>query len=164
MESDASSSSLKRTVADANHDPPVRSPKNEKMSALSIHDHIDSYMAEQGEDQIPAYITITSPQPQPQIPPTQKLSLVEDGKRREMRVGETWYLVAQDWWKRWRKACSGEVDKEGPVTEQDLGPVDNSRLLDEYGNLVSSLMEGIDVEYVPEEIWKYFVEWSVYSL
>lgn len=78
-----------------------------------------------------------------------------------MKVGETWYLVDRAWWKKWEKACRGVIDKEGPVTEQDIGPVDNTRLLDSYGNLQLSLVEGIDLEYVPEETWQHFMTWYV---
>ncbi|GLB43409.1 putative peptidase C19 family protein [Lyophyllum shimeji] len=145
----------------------VRSPKADQMSTLSITDpDIDSYMKEQGEDDIPARVTHepsamsahSSAVPRT-APPLERLSFVEKTKGRKMEVGETWYLVARDWWKRWRKALSGEVDKEGPVSEQDLGPVDNSRLLDSYGNLQLSVAEGVDLEFVPEEVWRCFVDW-----
>jgi ubiquitin carboxyl-terminal hydrolase 4/11/15 len=45
------------------------------------------------------------------------------------------------------------------VREEELGPVDNSELLDSYENLRPSLSEGVDLEYVPEEVWNLFVQW-----
>lgn len=171
MQSDASSSSLKRTVVDGSpHDGAVRSPRADQMSTLTIADpnsDIDSYMKEQGEDDIPALVTL-GPSAWPEqsgsmfktAPPEERVSFVEKHKSRKMEVGEMWYLVARDWWKRWRKALTGEEDKEGPLPEQDLGPVDNSRLLDSYGNLQLSLAEGVDLEFVPEEVWRCFVHWS----
>lgn len=167
MQSDASSSSVKRTVADGNtHDGAIRSPRADQMSTLTLTDpnhDIDSYMAEQGEDDI--LLISQAPSPLPESTPLaleEKLTIVEKGKGQSMVVGETWYLISRDWWKRWRKACTGEVDKEGPLSEQDLGPVDNSRLLDAHSKLQLDLAEGVDVEYVPEDVWKLFVDWLVY--
>ncbi|KAF5383617.1 hypothetical protein D9615_003721 [Tricholomella constricta] len=169
MQSDAFSSSLKRTVVDGSPlDDAVRGSRGDQMSTLTIADpnDIDSYMAGQGESDIPGLVTLghsTFPEQAPAVPKTassdEKLSFVDKSKGRKMEVGETWYLVARDWWKRWRKALTGEVDKEGPVNEQDLGPVDNSRLLDSYGNLQLSLVEGIDLEFVPEDVWRCFLHW-----
>ncbi|KAF8887293.1 hypothetical protein BD779DRAFT_1527312 [Infundibulicybe gibba] len=157
MQSDASSSSLKRCVADA--DGLVRSPRPDQMSSLSLADQnqdIDAYMAEQEKGIYMMYFSqlhnIASLGDLPVL-------LVERGKASKMEIGETWYLVSRDWWKRWRKACTGEVDKEGPVTEQELGPVDNSQLLDSYGNLKLSVVEGVDMEYVPEETWSHLISW-----
>ncbi|KAF8159509.1 hypothetical protein B0H34DRAFT_654719 [Crassisporium funariophilum] len=161
MQSDsgASSSSVKRTVADTiSNDNSVRSPRTDQLSTLTLADpnqDIDTYMAEQGEADILPFITPTMQAPTHE----EKYSIVEKGKARKMEIGETWYLVSRDWYKRWTKACTGVVDKEGPISEQDLGPVDNSSLLDTYDNLIPSLAEGVDVEYVPEEIWSLFLSW-----
>ncbi|PFH51822.1 hypothetical protein AMATHDRAFT_74701 [Amanita thiersii Skay4041] len=166
MNSDASSSSLKRPVSDdLPHD--LRSPRAENLSNLSIKDYhqdIDAYMEEQGEADISPLMTIPLSLPcpsldHPSVPPADKLSIVNKGKAREMEIGQTWYLVARTWWKRWEKACTGVADKEGAVNESDLGPVDNSTLLDHYGNLRSSLAEGVDVEFVPEDVWLSLVAW-----
>ncbi|KAF8637637.1 hypothetical protein AX17_002705 [Amanita inopinata Kibby_2008] len=166
MLSDASTSSLKRAVSD-DIPPGLRSPRADKLSSLSLTDpaqDIDAYMAEQGEADIPTAISIPSSVSHdtsgcPSVPPAEKLSIVNWGKSKEMEIGETWYLIARDWWKRWEKACTGLADKGGLMTENDLGPVDNSRLLDQYGNLQPSLVEGVDVEYVPEETWQLLVDW-----
>lgn len=132
------------------------------MSSLSLTDDIDSYMAEQGKpntsDSHPA------PVPRfPLVPLAEKFALVKRGKERKMEKGETWYLISRVWWKRWNKACTGEVDKEGPVTEQDLGPIDNSGIVDARGNIRSDISEGVDFEYIPEELWLSFVAWCVYN-
>jgi ubiquitin carboxyl-terminal hydrolase 4/11/15 len=140
------------------------------MSSLTLTDpsqEIDSYMAEQGEADIPPFITsvpqqgTTSTQ---SLRPEEKVVLVEGEKVKKMGAGETWYLVSRKWWKRWRSACTGEIDKDGPpVAEQEVGPVDNAPLLDEAGGLKIGLTEGIDVEFVPEEIWNAFATWFVDS-
>ncbi|GBE86464.1 cysteine proteinase [Sparassis crispa] len=158
MQSDPSSSSPKRSISEDPAQDSIRTSQFQEMSALSLSesglDHeIDSYMAEQGETPDPsnhvAFLT-----------PAQKLQAVEPLYKSPMKIGETWYVVSRRWYKRWHKACSGEVDKEGPVAEKDLGPVDNSPLVDVAGNLTSpSMVEHVDVEFVPEQVWMLFVEW-----
>jgi ubiquitin carboxyl-terminal hydrolase 4/11/15 len=169
MESDASSSSLKRSVPDATpRDGPVPSPRADRMSTLSLTDldqDIDAYMAEQGEQSMSAILIPEShPAPVPafqSVPPAEKIAFIKRGKERKMEKGESWYLISRDWWKRWSKACTGAVDKEGPVSEQDLCPVDNSSIVDASGNIRADINEGVDVEYVPEEVWLSFVFWYV---
>jgi ubiquitin carboxyl-terminal hydrolase 4/11/15 len=165
MQSDsgASTSSVKRAVADTTSSD---NPRTDQLSTLTLGDpnqDIDAYMDEQGEADIPAFMPPSSqiPPAVESLSPQEKLSLVEKGKERKMEIGETWYLVSRDWYKRWNKACTGVVDKEGFLTEQDLGPVNNSSLLDSYNNLLASLAEGVEVEYVPEEVWLHFVSWYV---
>jgi ubiquitin carboxyl-terminal hydrolase 4/11/15 len=164
MLSDASTSSVKRPVAD---DVPsdLRSPRTDTMSNLSLSDFgqdVDTYMSEQGEAEIPSTMVVSSNATNYQsVLPAEKLSIINRQRERPMEIGETWYLIARDWWKRWQKACTGETDKEGSVSEQELGPVNNASLLDEYGNLRKGLVEGIDVEYVSEEIWRSFNTWYV---
>ncbi|KAG5725448.1 Ubiquitin carboxyl-terminal hydrolase 4 [Termitomyces sp. T112] len=157
--------SRKRQRTDPNStDIDSKSPRTDRMSTLTIADSnhdIDAYMADQGEDDIPALVPepSTSPQILKVAPAEERVAFVDRCKLRKMEVGEMWYLVARHWWKRWRKALTGEVDKEGPVNEQDLGPVDNSPLLDSYNNLLTSISEGVDLEFVPEEVWRCFVSW-----
>ncbi|KAG6840248.1 hypothetical protein C0991_007941 [Blastosporella zonata] len=166
MQSDASSSSLKRTAANPDSmDVDSHSPRADQMSTLTIADSnqdIDSYMAEQGEDDISGLI-VAGPSTWPEVSkassPEEKLAYVDRCKARKMEVGETWYLVGRLWWRRWRKALTGEVDKEGSVNEEDLGPVDNSPLFDSYDNLLSSISEGVDMEFVPREVWRCFIHW-----
>ncbi|KAF8906237.1 hypothetical protein CPB84DRAFT_1844494 [Gymnopilus junonius] len=167
MQSDsaASSSSVKRSAAEnPSNDITIRSPRTDHLSSLNPNNQdIDAYMAEQGEADIPTFMSPPPSQiissPHMSLSREEKLELVDNGKGRRMQIGETWYLVARDWYKRWHKAVTGEIDKEGPVTEQDLGPVNNSSLLDEHGNLKPSLAEGVDVEYVPQEVWDSFTDW-----
>ncbi|KAF8659816.1 hypothetical protein AX16_001701 [Volvariella volvacea WC 439] len=166
MHSDTSSASVKRSVSEGNAlDAATRGLQADKPSPLSVTDinqDIDSYMAEQGEADIP--VTLSVPPSSGDAPPTdspaEKVAEVDQGKSRPMQIGETWYLVSKQWWKRWRKACLGVADKDGPPPlEKDLGPVDNSELLDEFGRLKMQLVEGVDVEFVPSEIWSVFTVW-----
>jgi ubiquitin carboxyl-terminal hydrolase 4/11/15 len=123
-------------------------------------------MAEQGEADIP--LTIQLPEPihphsgaAQAVSPPEKLSTIKNLRQQPLKVGDTWYIVARRWYRRWEKACTGEVDKEGAVEESALGPVDNAPLLDKDDNITSTLMEGIDVEFVPKDVWELFVAWYV---
>ncbi len=133
MQSESSESSLKRTTT----------------TPISIPDDIDRYMAAQDAA--------------PVIGPAEKITLIESLAKEKMETGQTWYLVSMEWWRRWHKACTGKVDKDGGVSEAELGPVDNKPLIDDYGNL-KELVEGIHVKYVPAAAWQHLVSWSVSSL
>lgn len=161
---DSPQPSRKRQRTDSpSHDPAVRSPRSDQMSSLTLADSnqdIDSYMAEQGEADIPPFMALTPPQTTQPMSPLDRVSFVEkELKNRTMQVGETWYLVAMDWWKRWKGACTGEVRKDGPISEQDLGPVDNASLFFPDETLLFPLGEGVEVQYVPEIVWTSFVTW-----
>jgi ubiquitin carboxyl-terminal hydrolase 4/11/15 len=157
MQSDTSSSSAKRSQSGG--------PSND--GGVSADDQtitdIDAYMAEQGEADIPTTIQLPEPTPHQNgmTPPIEKLAAIKKLREQPLKVGDTWYIVARRWYKRWEKACTGEVDKEGGVEESTLGPVDNSSLLDKDGNITSALVEGIDAEFVPEDAWALFVTWCV---
>lgn len=78
---------------------------------------------------------------------------------RPLRIGETWYIVQKKWIARWRKAFSGQEDKEeGFISQTTLGPPDqeNNNLLDERNNLRVSVVADT-VDFVPEEVWGRFV-------
>lgn len=112
-------------------------------------------MAEQGEESVPQRLTV----PSVALTPAQKLAAIEELRNSPMSRGDTWYVVSRQWYRRWQKACSGEVDKEGAVEEKDLGPVDNSQLADAQGNIIAPTLEHVDVEFVPESAWTLFVSW-----
>lgn len=96
------------------------------------------------------------------LTPKERYDKVAACAERDMIVGETWYVVSRRWYRRWEKACTGVMDKEGGVEEKDIGPVDNGYLVDLKGNLTaSSLAEGVDVQFVPEEAWELLSEWYV---
>ncbi|KAK0202664.1 hypothetical protein DFS33DRAFT_1342014 [Desarmillaria ectypa] len=154
MESDTSSSSQKRTLSDpATQESTGRSPRADQMSTLSLSDpnhDIDTNMEEPITENTPTFAA---------TPPPEKLETINKIRLKKMQAGETWYLVSKEWWEKWRKACLGTVDKEGPHQEEDLGAVDNSSLIDEYGNLKSPIVETYDVEFIPQEAWDHFVTW-----
>ncbi|KAJ7068863.1 hypothetical protein B0H15DRAFT_871868, partial [Mycena belliarum] len=154
MLSDTSSSSVKRSLSDG------PSQDGDPISALSLSDRAaedDTYMAGLEDDSFrlaPAY----APQHQ-SVPPAEKVARVGSAKVARLNQGDVWYLVDRGWWKRWQKACTGVVDKEGGVTEEELQGVDNTALVDNNGNLRAPLMDGVDYELVPQAIWEDFVSW-----
>lgn len=86
-------------------------------------------------------------------------SIIDPIITRPLRIGETWYMVQKRWMARWRKASSGQEDKEeGIITQATLGPPDkdNHNLLDER-NILRQDVTGETVDFVPEEVWDRFV-------
>ncbi|PPQ64778.1 hypothetical protein CVT24_007864 [Panaeolus cyanescens] len=160
-DSDASSSSAKRSVADnQSSQGTIRSPRPDPQSTLSLTDSnqdIDAYMAQQGEENIPPFTpTASSNLDSPEL--LRKMhSIIQQEKQQPLQIGQTWYLISKPWYKRWNKACTGDVDKEGPVELKDVGPIDNSSLVDSHGNLLAPLTEGSDYELVPLESWNSLV-------
>lgn len=123
-------------------------------------------MADQGEATIPSSLDQALQRwqdngPEPELSGEQKLAFIDDLLKAKLVPGDTWYLVSRPWYRRWRKACSGEVDKEGPVSETDLGPVDNSPLVDSFGNIDTPPVDGINVEFFPQKAWDSLVSWCV---
>ena len=164
MDSDSDpSSSLKRSVADASpDDSPILLSQSKNTSSLSLSDAItDTAFSEHPVDDLSDSVSPHENHTSPLQNGRERVSFVEQCNKTPMNLGETWYLVSRHWYKRWRKACLGEVDKEGPLEDKDLGPVDNSSLVDKNGNLISTCIEGVDVEFVHQSIWSLFESWCV---
>ncbi|KIP08808.1 hypothetical protein PHLGIDRAFT_360943 [Phlebiopsis gigantea 11061_1 CR5-6] len=169
LESESSSSSPKRSMSqdpslDAAHDTPrnndLPTPPAENQAMSPDHDtqmNDPATMAPTPVSQTGAASASSST-----LTPKEKYDKVAAFAQRDMIVGETWYVVSRRWYRRWEKACTGVMDKEGGVEEKDIGPVDNGYLVDLKGNLTaSSLAEGVDVQFVPEEAWELLSEWYV---
>ncbi|KAF9221344.1 cysteine proteinase [Gyrodon lividus] len=165
MQSD--SSSVKRSASEGpSSATPVRATHDglfpDTPTAVSLND-IDAYMAEQGEHTLNA-VALTAPYPVRQGPPAnltppEKVDYIKQCRDKAMQVGETWYIVSRQWYRRWESACQGIISKSGPLEEQDVGAVDNTPLIDRNGNLTSNLTEGVDVEFVPSDVWQAFTAW-----
>lgn len=98
------------------------------------------------------------PMPSSSLPPVDP-STIDPIITRPLQIGETWYIVHKRWIDRWRKAFSGQEDKEeGFITQSTLGPPDkeNHNLLDERRNLREDVTSET-VDFVPEEVWDRFV-------
>ena len=86
-----------------------------------------------------------------------KFQTIEIMREMPLIEGSDWAVVSKSWWRRFEKAATGQVDKEGGVDEDALGPVDNSSLLDKDGRLNEDLVEGEDFDCIPEVAWDYLV-------
>ena len=169
---DSQASSSKRAMSE---DPSADPPQSAASSPAKVddrNDEIDAYMHDQGEqeNQHPTFSaqahSAGSVKPDHdsliQLSPAEKLQFINTLKSQPMVPGDTWYVISRSWYRRWEKACTGEVDKEGAVLEDQLGPVDNSSFFrDGKFDASQSMIEGVDVEFVNAEAWKAFVEWCV---
>ncbi|KAI6120769.1 hypothetical protein EV401DRAFT_1954212 [Pisolithus croceorrhizus] len=156
--SQSTTSSVKRSASEGPAATSIHTVMDETARAVSVPDSdIDSYMMVQGED-----LTVLGPS-QPvatvNLTPLEKFEYIKRLRGKSMQVGETWFLVSRQWYRRWEFACQGTMDKTGPIEERDIGPVDNTPLVDQNGNITSNLTEGIDVEFLPEDAWNAFTTW-----
>jgi len=167
MESTTSASSRKRSASEdpTASSPVTRSTRLGDTTPPSLSDptsnDIDAYMVCQGESDILQSTLLPSPHPSlPEPIPDDALSstFLRFQTFETMRImplieGSTWALVSKSWWRRLEKAATGQIDKQGGVNEDGLGPVDNSSLFDTSGDLNENLVEGVDFECVPEVVW-----------
>jgi ubiquitin carboxyl-terminal hydrolase 4/11 len=174
MESTASASSRKRS---ASEDPTASSPVTRSTrladpnpSSLSdpTSNDIDAYMNSQGESDVLQSTLLPVPHhndPSLPDPNTEdalsstllRFQAIEIMRDMPLIEGSTWALVSKAWWRRFEKAATGQVDKQGSVDEEGLGPVDNSSLLDTDGCLDDNLVEGVDFDCIPEVVWDWLV-------
>ena len=174
MESTTSASSRKRS---ASEDPTASSPVTRSTrlddTAPSLSDptpsDIDAYMDAQGEPDVLQSTLLPAP---PQVNPSDddsppqdipsitflRFHAVETMRGMPLVEGATWVLLSKPWYRRFEKAATGQVDKEGGVKEEDLGPVDNSPLLETDESLKENILEGIDFECVPEVVWGWLTD------
>lgn len=123
---------------------------------MSSDKELDEYMhSQEGADPEAA---VANRESAPSLCRPDHLPAIQELKNKSLRKGDVWFVVARAWYRRWERACRGVAGKDGP---QDVGPVDNSSIADATGRLSAQLVEGVTVEYVPEQAWKLFVEWSV---
>lgn len=98
---------------------------------------------------------------------SEQVARINQLKAKELVVGDTWYIVAKPWFRRWSSAASQESrtkagDQAESLSVQDVGPVDNANLVKPGSDdLLKPPVEGIDAEFVPEEAWNLLVSWSV---
>ncbi|KAI0311746.1 hypothetical protein OF83DRAFT_1177271 [Amylostereum chailletii] len=138
-----------------------RSPRAQEISHLSLSDPSSNDIDATMSDILPTFTTV-SDDPQPHTgttPPGLRHQTIQVLRKQPMQEGQTWHLIAKPWFRRWEKAVTGEQDKEGGIDEKDIGPVDNSSLVTSTGELSTNPQEGIDVEFVPTQVWNYFVQW-----
>ncbi|KAM0750823.1 UCH-domain-containing protein [Meredithblackwellia eburnea MCA 4105] len=91
-----------------------------------------------------------------------QMAIVKDLKTQPLVADETWFLVSRPWYRRWAAAVTGQADSKDDDPSLDIneiGPVDNTTLAGPDGKLRKPVQEGVDLEVVPEAVWRYFVDW-----
>ncbi|XP_005228141.1 ubiquitin carboxyl-terminal hydrolase 11 isoform X5 [Bos indicus x Bos taurus] len=82
---------------------------------------------------------------------------IENGRRRPLRVGESWFLVGHHWYKQW------EVYVRGGNQDSSTFPgcINNAELFEDQVNwrLKKGLVEGEDYVLLPAAAWHYLVNW-----
>jgi ubiquitin carboxyl-terminal hydrolase 4/11/15 len=76
------------------------------------------------------------------------------------KEGDTWYVISSAWYNRWKNVCAPNKYR---ADDSDLGPVDNSDIVDEQGNLYPALAESEKYEVLCKEAWDQFVDWYDYT-
>ncbi|KAL8276325.1 hypothetical protein RQP46_011291 [Phenoliferia psychrophenolica] len=108
-----------------------------------------------------------SPRPQPyhNVPdgPGQ-IAFVNEERNSTQVAGESSFLVSRAWFRRWSSAASGQADAKSDdpgLTLEDVGPIDNSLIADQDGQLRREppVVAGVDVELLPNVAWRCLVDW-----
>ncbi|CAE8699254.1 unnamed protein product, partial [Polarella glacialis] len=74
--------------------------------------------------------------------------------------GETWYLIAERWWKKWCDSTGGSDGGQSKTREQGPPSIDNSVLVDHaHGFLRVGLSQGVDYEVITESAWHALLAW-----
>ncbi|KAJ2389508.1 hypothetical protein H4S02_002331 [Coemansia sp. RSA 2611] len=68
-----------------------------------------------------------------------------------MEPGSVWYLVSHQWYSSWQESATG-------IIPTGVGPIDNSPVADDDGELLPGLKLGVELEAVPEAAWLKMVE------
>lgn len=72
---------------------------------------------------------------------------------------DIWYVVDAKWYRNFQRYVGFDQDPDTPLTEENPGPIDNSSILTENGELKEHLCEENDFVLVPEELWVLLVKW-----
>jgi len=88
-----------------------------------------------------------------------QLSQISTIMKAPLVEGETRYILARSWYRKWSAACATDAgeqtDKEFPdVTMADVGPIDNTPLVvpnSPYNDLVKAPIENQDAVFVPQD-------------
>ena len=97
----------------------------------------------------------------PYVWPRQKWDQVSSLKFTAMKDGDTWYLISHTWHERWKAACNPASKEQGKEADEQLGPVDNSDIVDANGELIPALSDGNRVISVSQRVMELFTEWYI---
>ncbi|KAG8736775.1 CSN-associated deubiquitinating enzyme Ubp12 [Ceratobasidium sp. 414] len=87
--------------------------------------------------------------------------MIKIAKQMPLELDSVWFVVSRKWFQAWEVATAGIPNKAfAEITEETLGPVDNSDIV--YPgtmHMLPGLVEGYQIELVPEDAWKNLVQW-----
>ncbi|GAA6017044.1 hypothetical protein JCM11491_006140 [Sporobolomyces phaffii] len=91
-----------------------------------------------------------------------QLEIVKELKEGTLDEGDAWFLVSRVWYRRWVTACSGAAaskDDDTSLSVDQVGPIDNSDLAVDDGQLKKPVSEGVDLELLPAPAYNLLKEW-----
>ncbi|KAG8789942.1 CSN-associated deubiquitinating enzyme Ubp12, partial [Ceratobasidium sp. 428] len=91
----------------------------------------------------------------------ERYTMIRIAKQIPPELDTPWFVVSRKWFQAWEVATAGIPNKEfAKVTEATLGPVDNSDIVyPGTTQMLPGLVEGYQIELVPEDAWKNLVQW-----
>jgi len=95
----------------------------------------------------------------PYVEPRQKWDQIGSTKFTAMKDGDIWYLISLSWHEKWKAACDPTSKTQGREADEQLGPVDNSDIIDPDGELIPALSDNNRVTSVPQRVMELFTEW-----
>ncbi|GAA5905996.1 putative ubiquitin-specific protease UBP12 [Sporobolomyces salmoneus] len=91
-----------------------------------------------------------------------QLDIIRELQAGLLEEGDSWYLVSRIWYRRWITACTGTAETkedDTSITVDQVGPIDNSNLVNGDGQLRKPLTDGVDLELLPAGAHSLLKEW-----
>ena len=95
----------------------------------------------------------------PYVAPFLKWDQISSLKFTAMKDGDVWYLISLTWHEKWKAACNPTSKTQGREADEQVGPVDNSDIVDPDGELIPALSDGNRVTSVSQRVMELFTEW-----
>ncbi|XP_026990168.2 E3 ubiquitin/ISG15 ligase TRIM25-like [Tachysurus fulvidraco] len=78
-----------------------------------------------------------------------------------LQKGDTWYLVDSKWFNRWKKYVGFDSSNMASLGDQMFYPgrMDNSQLLKDSLSIREHLLEHLDYNLLPKEVWGKLLSW-----
>ncbi|KAI8582965.1 hypothetical protein K450DRAFT_225674 [Umbelopsis ramanniana AG] len=120
------------------------------------NDDAGEFWEENNDSQIPDADII------PDLPPSDQATYIQPLKESPLEDGDTWYLVANSWYRRWQQHCTRMASQSQTTRDMGLrsppGQINNTSLMKD-NTLKPNLMPDTDFQLVPEKAWKALVQW-----
>jgi len=120
----------------------------------------EEQLEDSDSNQLPSYDDATREFVGP--PGDTQLDIIKELKQSQLEDGDGWYLVSRVWYRRWITACSGTAetkDDDASLSVDQVGPINNSSLVAQDGQLRKPLSERVDLELLPASAYSLLKEW-----